>query len=158
MISYTFNSQMYAAGAELKWALNEGFYYVPDFAVRAAVNRVMGSRDIDLVVGSIDLTVSKTFGLFGVSKITPYLGYNMALVWAGSHVISATPTDLRDDPGSQGTLGLRLDEFVFSQEFIFNNRGFLGLIFNVSVATVAYEFMFAADSLYSHSFKLAFDF
>jgi hypothetical protein len=152
-VTYLFLSQMFAAGAEFKWAALEGFYYAPDVAVRGAVNRTLAARDIDLTSAGFDASISKTFGLFGTSQVTPYAGYNMVLVWSSSRVVNATPTDSRDD--GPNTYGLPVDQFVFDQEFMPNNRAFFGLQYKASIVAVTYEMMIAGAGIYTHSFKLA---
>jgi hypothetical protein len=159
MFTYLFQSQMFAAGAEVKWALNEGFIYAPDVAIRAAVNRVLGSRDIDLTVAGFDLCISKTFGIFGSAQITPYIGYDFAIVWAGSRVLDATPGDTRDDsPQTATSYGLPLDQFAFDREMILNHRGFIGLRLKADIAVVAYEFVSGFDGTYTNTFKAAVEF
>ncbi|MDY0058443.1 MAG: hypothetical protein RBU45_01405 [Myxococcota bacterium] len=85
-----FESEAYALGGELKWAFNEGFYYLPDIAARVAVNRLLGSRDLDLLTGGFDLSISHPFGIGGMLSLTPYAGWNMLFIHASSHVLDAT--------------------------------------------------------------------
>ena len=81
----------------------------------------------------------------------------MAVVWASSRVINATPGESRDD--GPNTLGLPVDQFVFNQMVTANNRIFGGLQFKAAVAVVGYEFMMAlGPGIQTHSFKLAVDF
>ena len=156
-ITYLFLSQMFSAGAEVKWALNEGFYYVPDIAFRGAVNRTFATRDLDLTTAGFSAAMSKTFGLFGTSQITPYGGYDMAVVWASSRVINATPGESRDD--GPNAYGLPVDQFVFNQNIEANHRLFFGLRYKAAVAVIGYEFMYALQAgIQTHSFKLAVDF
>jgi hypothetical protein len=156
-LTYLFLSQMFSAGAEVKWAINEGFYYVPDIAFRGAVNRTFATRDLDLTTAGFDAAMSKGFGLFGTTQLTPYAGYSMALVWASSRVINATPGETRDD--GPNTYGLPVDQFVFNQNISANHRVFGGLRFKAAVAVIGYEFMLAFQSgIQTHSFKLAVDF
>ena len=156
-VTYLFLSQMFAAGVEVKWAINEGFYYAPDVAVRGAVNRTFAARDLDLTTSGFDAAMSKTFGLFGTSQITPYAGYSMALVWASSHVVNATPGEPRDDGPNKW--GLPVDQFVFDQNLTLNDRIFFGLRYKAAIAVIGYEFMMALEAgIQTHSFKLAIDF
>ncbi len=86
-----FDSNTIALGGELKWAFNEGFYYLPDIAVRGSVNRLLGSRDLDLLTGGVDVSVSHPFGIGGMVNVTPYAGWSLLFVNASSHVLDATP-------------------------------------------------------------------
>ena len=156
-ITYLFLSQMFSAGAEVKWSLIEGFYYVPDLCVRGAVNRTFATRDIDLTTAGFDGALSKTFGLFGTPQLTPYAGYSMGVVWASSRVINATPGESRDY--GPNTVGLPVDQFVFNQVITANHRIFGGLRFKAAVAVIGYEIMMALEpGIQTHSFKLAVDF
>lgn len=156
-ITYLFLSQMFSAGAELKWSIIEGFYYVPDLCVRGSVNRTFATRDLDLTTAAFDGAMSKTFGLFGTTQLTPYAGYSMGVVWASSRVINATPGEARDD--GPNTVGLPVDQFVFIQNISANHRIFGGLRFKAAAAVIGYEFMLALEpGIQTHSFKLAVDF
>jgi hypothetical protein len=157
--TYLFQSQMFAVGAEVKWAFNEGFKYAPDLAVRGGVNRVIGSRDLDLTVAGFDFCVSKTFGILGSAQITPYIGYDLALVWAGSRVLNATQGDNRDDgPEGSNKYGVPMDQFAFDREFIVNHRGFLGVRLKADIAVVAYELVYSGNGQFTNSVKVAVDF
>ncbi|MEO1271753.1 MAG: hypothetical protein AAFX99_26980 [Myxococcota bacterium] len=57
-LSYLFESETFAVGTDLKWALNEGFLFLPDFAVRVAANNVVGNPDMNLTNVGLDLTIS----------------------------------------------------------------------------------------------------
>lgn len=155
-LTYLFLSQMFSVGTEVKWALLEGFYYAPDICVRGAVNRTLATRDLDLTTAGFGGAMSKTFGIFGSSQITPYAGYDLAVVWASSRVINATPGDARDD--GPNTLGLPVDQFVFEQNIETFSRGFFGLRYKAAIAAIGYEMMIAPKGIYTHSFKLAADF
>lgn len=89
-------SEMFAPGLELRWALNEGFRYLPDFAVRGAVNHMVGNRDLLLTTVAIDGVLSKSFGLGGTVNLAPYLGWSVIMIAATSRVIDPTPTDEDD--------------------------------------------------------------
>ena len=89
--SYLLYTEMAAVGIELKWALNEGFYYIPDIAIRGSGTRVFGSKGIDLTLGGFDISISKAFGLGDTVSLTPYAGYNFLYIRAASYVLDATP-------------------------------------------------------------------
>src|SRR5699024_646913 len=74
-LSYLFASEMFSMGADLRWALNEGFDWFPDVAVRGSVNTVVGAPELNMINAGWDLSVSKSFGLQGVVAMTPYAGY-----------------------------------------------------------------------------------
>lgn len=85
-------SELFAPGLELRWALQEGYTYVPDFGVRASVNHMVGNRDLLLTTIAIDAVISKSFGLFGMVNLAPYVSWSFIMIAATSRVIDPTPT------------------------------------------------------------------
>lgn len=180
-------SDTFALGAELKWAFNEGFYYLPDIAVRGSVNRLVGNRDLDMLTGGIDVSISHPFGIGGLLAITPYAGWNLLFVSASSHVLDATPglpgftppycgldgSDQRNpDPDVPGAFSTSSEcqkaahaaetadyrsNFVLSRQRISVHRGFAGLGFRVTVVTLLVEAM-VAEQVKTYSLRLAMDF
>jgi len=89
---YLSKSSYYAAQGEVKWALNEGFDYIPDFAVRAAYTRLFGQKDWNLGTTDLDVMVSKRWALSGgVTSLTPYLVGRFTVVSASSGQIDFAP-------------------------------------------------------------------
>jgi len=84
-------SRMGAGTLELKWAVNEGFTYLPDIAVRGNVTKLMNSRDFDLTAGGVDLSVGKQFAIGGMITITPYVGWNLVFVSASTGYVDFNP-------------------------------------------------------------------
>ncbi|QRK03967.1 hypothetical protein JQX13_27150 [Archangium violaceum] len=80
-------SSMFATTGELKWAVNEGFTWLPDIGVRLHVTRLMGNRDFDLTATGLDLGVGKQFPLGGMVTLTPYGGIDFTGVMASSDTI-----------------------------------------------------------------------
>ena len=74
-MGYLFNSEMFTVGADLKWALHEGFFYMPAVAVRGSVNTVLGAEYLNLAsTAGWDVSVSKDFGIGGVVSLAPFRG------------------------------------------------------------------------------------
>lgn len=90
------DSEIFAPGIELRWALNEGFEYLPDFAVRGAVNHMVGNRDLLLTTVAVDGVISKSFGLGGMVNLAPYASWSVLMIAATSRVIDPTPLDEDD--------------------------------------------------------------
>lgn len=84
---YLNQSTEFATQLEAKWALNEGIEYLPDLALRFAVTKFFGVRDLDLGVYSLDAVLGKRFGIGGVLSLTPYLAGRLSWVWAGTGAI-----------------------------------------------------------------------
>jgi hypothetical protein len=146
-MSYLFASEMFTLGADLKWAINEGFYYFPDLAFRGTVNTLMGSRDLNLYTAGGDISLSKAFGIAGTVVITPYVGYQMLFVIGSSRLLNAYPQDPRppqfdnDTPAGPGSTTFS-PEFVFSQYNTNVNRFFVGTRVNIWILNFVAEGVF----------------
>jgi hypothetical protein len=86
--SSTWTAQLYG-----KIGLHEGYHDlpIPSVAVRGAVSRMMNQRELDLTVASLDVTVSKHFGIGGTWRLDPFAGWNLLMIIPRSEVIDATP-------------------------------------------------------------------
>lgn len=181
-----FESDIIALGAELKWAFNEGFYYLPDIAVRGSVNRLLGSRDLDMLTGGVDVSISHPFGIGGMLSLTPYIGWNLLFISASSHVLDATPglpgftppycehldgTDERKPDASGGfresaecvkatraanTADYR-GNFVLSRQRLAIHRGFGGVRIKVTRVSFVAEAALA-EEVQTYSLRMAMDF
>jgi hypothetical protein len=80
-------SSMFATTGELKWAVNEGFTWLPDIGVRAHVTRLLGNRDFDLTAAGLDVGVGKQFPLGGMVTLTPYGGIDLVGVMASTDTL-----------------------------------------------------------------------
>lgn len=85
-------SKMGAGTLELKWALNEGFSFLPDIAVRGHITKLVNSRDFDLTAGGLDFGLGKQFSIAGMATLTPYVGYNLIFVGASSSALEHNPS------------------------------------------------------------------
>lgn len=90
-------SQMLNLGANVRLALNEGFtgahwwVFIPDIAVQAGINRVVGSDDLDLLTVTAGGTISKGFGLFGMVNFCPFFGYQSVFVNGSTRLVDTNP-------------------------------------------------------------------
>lgn len=85
-------SRMGSGTLELKWALNEGFTYLPDIGVRGYVTKLLNTRDFDVTAGGLDVGVGKQFAIAGMVTITPYVGWNLSFVGASSGSVDFNPS------------------------------------------------------------------
>ncbi len=119
----------FAAQGEVKVALNEGFDYFPDVAVRAAYTRLFNQPQWNLAATDLDFMVSKRFGVSAVTSFTPYAAARFTFVSASTTRLqfapAATATPAQLDAGvasfpgmSTGlyrtTLGVRMTADVVS--------------------------------------------
>ena len=92
-IGWIDRSNMFTATGELKWAVNEGFTWLPDIGVRAHVTRLLGTnRDFDLTAAGLDLGVGKQFPLGGMVTLTPYGGLDLVGVAASTDTLDFDQT------------------------------------------------------------------
>jgi hypothetical protein len=85
--TYLSQSSYFAAQLEGKWALMEGYYVLPDVAVRVAWTKVLGQRDLNLSATEFDLMTSKRFGVNAVTSVTPYLALRFTSLDASTKVL-----------------------------------------------------------------------
>ena len=52
-----------AATAEVKWAINEGFAYLPDLGVKVSATRLFNAAELNLTALGVDLGIGKQFAL-----------------------------------------------------------------------------------------------
>jgi hypothetical protein len=88
---YLSSSNAYAAQAEGKWAVCEGFENIPDFAVRGAYTHLFGMPQWNLSTTDVDLMISKRFAMLGVTSLTPYVAARFTWVTASSERMDFAP-------------------------------------------------------------------
>ena len=102
---YLSGSSAFALSSGLRWALNEGFDFLPDLSVGGRATRVMGTRDFGLTMASADVLVGKWFGIAGSASIAPYIGWQRVWISAISGVIDFDPgNELPQDPTRDDTV------------------------------------------------------
>src|ERR1041385_1296856 len=76
------DSTTWAAQFYGKLGVHEGYHDlpIPSVSLRGAVSRMMNQRELDLTVASLDLTVSKHFGIAGTWRLDPFAGYDLLLI------------------------------------------------------------------------------
>lgn len=157
-LSHLFGSEMFALGTELKFSLNEGFFMLPDIAVRGSFNTVVGNSDLNMATTGFDVSISKSWGLVGVVNITPYLGYNQLVVISSSRLLDVAP----EDP-TQPTIDEETGLLDFQPEFVFDtkvqtiNRFFVGTRFIFGVLNLTLEGAFSGE-VQTYSGRIGFDF
>jgi hypothetical protein len=90
-IGWIQNSRMFMGMLELKWALNEGFTYLPDISVGGRVAKLINSTDFDLTTGGLDVSIGKQFALGGMLTLTPYVGWNLMFVGSTTNPVDFNP-------------------------------------------------------------------
>jgi hypothetical protein len=95
-LGYMQNSSLWTLGADLRWALLEGFRtgilgYLPDVAVGTGVRTMTGSSKMYLTTIGIDVELSKPFTLSDTGIVTPYVGFQHLIIYGNSAVLDSTP-------------------------------------------------------------------
>ncbi|MDP1822953.1 MAG: hypothetical protein Q8L48_06920 [Archangium sp.] len=145
-------SRMGLGTVELKWAINEGFTYLPDICVRGSITKILNSRDFDVTAGGLDLGIGKQFAIAGMVTLTPYIGWNLTFVGASSNSIDFNPTRTlaeADAPNAQFT-----DYYVFDSVLAANNtnnRFYGGFRFIAGVVMLGFEFSYTTLGSFNDS-------
>jgi len=77
-------SEMFYVGAGLRWAITEGWWFLPDVSVRGHVGTIVGASQLSLVNVNVDFAISYTWGMGGIASITPYAGYSLLNIHTSS--------------------------------------------------------------------------
>ena len=107
-VVHLLDSQLLAWQSYAKIGIHEGFHDwpIPSFAVRGAVSHLTGTDQITMTTTSLDLLISKRFGLLKTARLEPFAGWSMLSIFANSGTIDATPScdattaPLGSDPGT----------------------------------------------------------
>lgn len=74
-VTYVSFSTMVAVSASVRWAIVEGFQWLPDLSVGAFVSTVIGTGALSLVSGGWDVGTSYRFPIAGAAEGGLYVGY-----------------------------------------------------------------------------------
>lgn len=105
-VGWVEKSRMVAATGEVKWAVNEGFTWLPDVSVRGHVTRLFGNRAFDLTGLGLDIGVGKQFPIGGMVTLTPYGGLDFTGIKATSSVLDFNPSRTYEESVQEPLAGL----------------------------------------------------
>lgn len=98
-LQWVVDSELFAPGLELRWALEDMHRDAPDVAFRGAVSHMVGQREMSLTTALFEAVVSKEVGVLGLFELTPYAGWAVLLTTARSRVVDPTPAGfVEEDP------------------------------------------------------------
>jgi hypothetical protein len=150
--NYLPRSGMWTMIVDVKFALHEGFM-LPALAVRGSGGRMVGNNQMDLTLGAVDFSLSKSFGVAGTLNLTPYAGYQILWIVADPEVLDATPGEDAIDAsrGADGSVPQCSDSvadcnayFVFlDPDPILRHRVFVGIRLVIGVFNITGEFAMA---------------
>lgn len=94
-VGYLANTSYWTLGLEVRWALFEGFRddvgWLPDFAVRGAVQTLIGDGEFNVTVPSVDLILSEPFIVANSVEIIPSITGQFAWIFADSELVDLDP-------------------------------------------------------------------
>jgi hypothetical protein len=144
------DSSMFAGTAGLRWAVLEGFRYVPDLSARFVMTRLFGQGDFDSTSGALDFTLGKEIGIAGLFTLSPYLGYAATGIDSSPRVIWANPNtteaQYQQAPISEQTL---FSETTWNDNIY--DRFYVGLQATIYVVSFNVEYDYARPSAFSGS-------
>ena len=120
VFNWLVDSQIFYVGAGLRWAITEGWWFLPDLSIRGHVGTIVGASQIAMINVNVDAALSYTWGLGGVVSITPYAGYSLLMNSSTSHPVVVYKNQ------STCTEADCTFEHVFRRENQFVSRGFVG--------------------------------
>ncbi|MBM4389428.1 MAG: hypothetical protein FJ088_16955, partial [Deltaproteobacteria bacterium] len=145
VVTHLFTSRLWGIGLELKWALQEGFKYIPDIAVLFNVNTVLGNHELAMLTIARSVLISKSFGIAGLFTVTPYAGYNWQYINSSSFVLSTYA------PDKNGVSAWR--NFVIPQQSQDAHIALIGFTLKATLISLGAEIMLT-DGLQVYSTKL----
>ena len=167
-LGYVANTTLWVAGADIRWALLEGFRtgflgYMPDVSVGGGVRTLAGTSEFDLTTVGIDVQVSKPLTLADSSVLTPYVGYQRLYIYGDSQSVSLTPnvnpltscgyegnmaTGQPNCRNGAGTLAFN-DDVTFLNIRNHRDSGIIGLNYRYEILYLAGQFL--VDLIDPHS-------
>jgi hypothetical protein len=112
--SFLYGSQTVALSAQLRWAVVEGLAG-PDIALRVWGTHLLGAQEMNLWFGGADILVSKSFGIFGTTRLQPYAQYGMV-------VADARTSSINVNPGAQPSSNASDNHDTFNRIAFWENR------------------------------------
>lgn len=91
-VQWIADSSLFSLGGNVRLALNEGFRWIPDLAVMAGVNQLIGTDDFNLTTATWGASISKGFGLAGTFALTPFVSYQSVHMNGSTRVIDPDPS------------------------------------------------------------------
>ncbi|MDQ3031968.1 MAG: hypothetical protein M3Y87_06085 [Myxococcota bacterium] len=96
-VGFLVNTSYWTMGLEIRWSLLEGLrdrnssVYFPSLSVRGAVQTLIGDSEMHATVPSVDVSLGERFIVGDMVEISPYLGAQLAWIFADSELVDLTP-------------------------------------------------------------------
>jgi hypothetical protein len=158
-VTHLFDSSLWGVGLDLKFAVLEGFRYLPDIAFRFDVSTALGGRDLSMLVGAGNLLISKEFGLGGAVRLTPFAGYSLLWVHGSSQAVTFFADPAADNlcAGGPSASTTCSQLALFGDTNIAVHRAIVGLQLVAAHVTVGAEVAYA-NAAQSYTVHLGADF
>jgi hypothetical protein len=121
-VGWVEKSSLLATTGEVKWAVNEGFTYLPDLGVRAHITRLMGANNFGLTSAGVDLGIGKQFPLGGMVTLTPYGGLDFNFVGADTNTLDFAQDRPYTDSLGRSSLDALADTDVYKRVKLAENK------------------------------------
>lgn len=135
-LGYLANTTYFTLGAEIRWSLFEGFRdgvgWIPDLAVRGAVQTLIGDGEFNVTVPSFDIILSEPFVVANTVELVPWIAAQFAFPFVDSELVDLTPEtsafascdpDPRTPDGSRPSPYCRGDGSELNQNVVFPSTG-----------------------------------
>jgi hypothetical protein len=161
-LGYVANTTLWVAGADIRWALLEGFRtgalgYLPDISVGGGVRTLSGTSEFDLTTVGIDVQISKPITVADSGILSPYVGYQRLYIFGDSESVSLAPNvNPLNVCGYEGNManGQAMcrntngpTNLAFNEDTTFNDvrnhrdRGIIGINYRYEVLYLAAQFL-----------------
>jgi hypothetical protein len=96
-VGFLVNSSYWTLGLEVRWSLLEGLrdrsasVYFPSLSVRGSVQTLLGDPELNVTVPAIDVTIGERIIIGDTVEVSPYLGGQVAFVFADTELVDLTP-------------------------------------------------------------------
>jgi hypothetical protein len=153
-VMHLLDSHLLSWQGYMKVAIHEGFHdwALPSFALRGGISFLTGTDQASMTTTSLDLLVSKGFGLLKTARIEPLAGLGWISIFASSGRINATPSCSANQPAAGPVGSASCAYFSFPDQDAINRfRLFVGfkLKFSVVFFAAQYDAFFAGSGRYT---------
>lgn len=95
-VGFLTNTSYWTLGLDIRWALFEGFRrdgleFLPNLAVRGAVQTLLGDQEFNMTVPSVDVTLSWQIIIASVVELQPFISGQLAWIFADTELVDLTP-------------------------------------------------------------------
>jgi hypothetical protein len=160
-LGYVANTTLWVAGADVRWAVFEGFRtgvlgFLPDISAGGGARTLAGTGEFDLTTVGIDVQLSKPIPLADSSVVSPYVGYQRLYVFGDSDSVNLAPNvNPLTACGYNGNLANGepncrnggVSNFAFNEDAVFSNirnhrdRGIIGVSYRYEILYLAGQFL-----------------